>query len=367
MATEARTLSVEEKAEFATELDRIRSTVIDSLGAADVDHLRRVVRAANISGAAGRGLLHFGFGPVTFVAGVAALASAKILENMEIGHNVMHGQYDWTGIPEFQGQTYEWDNVCDGANWRHFHNFEHHTYTNVLGLDRDIGYEVLRVTPEQPWEPHHLAQPLHALALALLFQWGVAVHDLRFEVYTSGERPWSELRDRARPFLKKAGWQLFKDYVFFPAIALANAPRVLLGNLIANGIRNVWSFAIIFCGHFPEGVRVYTREETEDESRGDWYLRQLAGSANLEGGRLFHIMSGHLSHQIEHHMFPDIPAARYPEIAPAVRELCERYGQPYNTGGFFKQFGSVIGRILRFALPDSWTRSAAPSLAPDAV
>ena len=29
-----------------------------------------------------------------------------------------------------------------------------------------------------------------------------------------------------------------------------------------------------------------------------------------------------LSHQIEHHMFPDLPAARYPEMAPRVREIC---------------------------------------------
>ena len=139
--------------------------------------------------------------------------------------------------------------------------------------------------------------------------------------------------------------------MLLPALALWNAPRVLAGNLLANVLRNLWAFAIIFCGHFPEGVRVFREEETRDESRGEWYLRQLNGSANIEGGRRFHVLTGHLSHQIEHHLFPDLPAARYPEMAPRVREICARYGQRYSTGSFGRQLGSVAGRILRFALP----------------
>jgi fatty acid desaturase len=108
---------------------------------------------------------------------------------------------------------------------------------------------------------------------------------------------------------------------------------------------------IIFCGHFPEGVEEFSEEEVENESRGDWYLRQMLGSANLTGSRLFHILSGNLSHQIEHHLFPDIPAHRYAEIAAEVRELCERYGLPYTTGPLHKQFGSVVKKIFRLALP----------------
>src|SRR5262249_33908470 len=159
---------------------------------------------------------------------------------------------------------------------------------------------------EQPWRPGHLAQPLAAFWLAFAFQWGVGTHALRLDEVWSGSQSLSELRRRARPFLAKAGWQLLKDYVFFPALAIWNAPRVLLGNLLANTTRNLWAFAVIFCGHFPEGVRVYDEDETRDESSGQWYLRQLGGSANIEGGRWFHLLTGHLSHQIEHHLFPDL-------------------------------------------------------------
>ena len=351
MTTQSKNLTREEADAFGRELDALRQEVIADLGERDVEHIRQIIRTANLSEAAGRVLLHFGFGPVSFVLGTSALGLSKILENMEIGHNIMHGQYDWTRDPALNSQRYEWDNVCTGDDWRHSHNYEHHTFTNILGKDRDIGYGFLRVAPEQPWKPVHLTQPIVATFLALLFQWGVGAHDLRVDELFAGKQTPAQFGKRARPFVTKAGWQLFKDYAFFPALALANAPRVALGNLLANGTRNLWTYAVIFCGHFPEGVRVYTEAETRDESRGQWYVRQLNGSANIEGGRWLHVLTGHLSHQIEHHLFPDIPGARYPEMAPRVREICAHYGQAYNTGSFRHQLSSVIGRVARLSLP----------------
>jgi linoleoyl-CoA desaturase len=336
---------------FGAELDALRDEVRASLGEKDVRHIRRMIRLSYAASGTGRALLHFGFDPISFVLGTGSLALGKILENMEIGHNVMHGQYDWTRDPGLQSQTYEWDIVCDGDNWRHFHNYEHHTFTNIVGLDRDIGYGVIRTDASLPWKPSHLFQPLHAVVLALMFQWGVAAHDLRPEEVLEGKATWRDLFKRSRPFLRKAGWQLAKDYVFFPAIALWNAPRVFVGNLLANGIRNLWTFTVIFCGHFPEGTQLFDVPAEGTDTRGAWYLRQTLGSANLEGGSWFHILTGHLSHQIEHHMFPDIPAARYPEMAPRVQEICARHGVPYNTGSLGAQFGSVVKRILRYSLP----------------
>jgi linoleoyl-CoA desaturase len=300
----------------------------------------------------------FGFTPISWTLGVATLSTAKILENMEIGHNVMHGQYDWMNDPMLNSETYEWDNVCDSGQWRHYHNYEHHTFTNVLGKDRDIGYDLLRVSQEQPWRPWHLFQPFAYVALAALFQWGVGLHDLDLTRALEKNADRATLRRKWREFRRKAGRQMFKDYVFFPLLALGNAPRVLAGNLVANLARNVWTNVIIFCGHFPDGTRVYAEEETRNESRGDWYLRQLHGSANIEGSRLFHILSGHLSHQIEHHLFPDLPAHRYPEIAERVRSICAGHGLPYNTGSFGKQYGSVLRSILRYALPELPARPA---------
>jgi NADPH-dependent stearoyl-CoA 9-desaturase len=238
MSAVSKNLTLEQADAFGRELDALRAEVVADLGQRDVDHMRAMIRLVRYTEAGGRLLLHFGFGPVTFVLGTAALSTSKILENMEVGHNVMHGQYDWTHDPALDSRTYEWDTACPGDDWRHSHNYEHHTFTNVLGRDRDVGYGFLRVSDDQPWNPSHAVQPVTATALAVLFQWGVATHDLRVPETLTGSQPFAELRRRAQPFLRKAAWQLGRDYVFFPAIALWNAPRVLLGNLLANLGRN---------------------------------------------------------------------------------------------------------------------------------
>jgi fatty acid desaturase len=126
---------------------------------------------------------------------------------------------------------------------------------------------------------------------------------------------------------------------------------VLAGDASANLVRNLWAFTIIFCGHFPDGTQQFTEEQAENETRGEWYYRQLLGSANLTGGKLFHILAGNLSFQIEHHLFPDLPAHRYAEISTEVGEISRRYGIPYNTGPLHRQFGSVVRKIVRLALP----------------
>jgi len=343
---------------FQAEVDAIRASVMSTLGQADVDHIRKMITICRVSEVSGRALLHFGLGPLSWVAGVLALAHAKILDNMEIGHNVMHGQYDWTGDPTLNSQKFEWDIACDGEAWRHSHNVTHHTYTNILGKDRDLGYSLLRMTPEQKWKPRHWLQPLANLMLAMGFQYGVGSHDLELGRYKHGAIPKPVFKERLNRFVSKVGKQWFKDYLLFPALALWSAPRVLAGNFAANLIRNLWTYVVIFCGHFTEHVTIYREQDCRNETRGDWYLRQLAGSSNLTGGRWFHILTGHLSHQIEHHLFPDMPAHRYREVAPQIEALCRKYGLRYNTGSLFKQYLAVMKRILVNTLPPGQPRLA---------
>ncbi len=338
---------------LGAELDELRNRVRADLGDRDLDYIKRMIKTQRGLEVAGRALLFAGFLPPAWIGGVAALSLSKILDNMEIGHNVMHGQYDWTNDPALDSQAFEWDTACPGDQWRHSHNYMHHTHTNVLGKDRDIGYGILRMSEDQEWRPRDLGNPVYATLLALLFQWGVAVHDLEVDRIESGEVKLNDKRDILQAIWRKGRRQVLKDYVAFPLLAGPAAPFVATGNLTANLTRNVWSFMIIFCGHFPDGVEEFSEEEVENETRGGWYMRQMLGSANLTGSRLFHILSGNLSHQIEHHLFPDIPAHRYAELATEVSEICERYGLPYNSGPLHKQFGSVVKKIFRLALPGS--------------
>jgi linoleoyl-CoA desaturase len=337
--------------ELGRELDAIRQRVVEDLGKADRDYIYAVIKAQRALEVTGRASLFLGFLPPFWLGGVAALSLSKILDNMEIGHNVMHGQYDWMRDPALNSKKFEWDTACPADQWRHSHNYMHHTYTNILGKDRDIGYGILRMDEAQRWNPYYVGNPVYAFLLMIFFQYGVMAHDLEAENLISRRTKWSDTKDLRRGMMRKAGRQTLKDYVVFPALTGPLFLSTALANATANLVRNVWAYSIIFCGHFPSGVATFTEAETENESRGAWYVRQMLGSANITGSRLFHILSGNLSHQIEHHLFPDIPARRYPQIAPEVRALCEKYGLPYNTGRFSRQIGSTWAKIFRLALP----------------
>ncbi len=368
MPSTAPTLTPEQLDAFGQELDAVRARVVADLGERDAGYINRIIRAQRGLELAGRGLLFLGFLPPAWIAGTTALSLSKILDNMEIGHNVMHGQYDWMRDPRLNGKTFEWDTACPAEQWRHSHNYMHHTYTNIQGKDRDIGYGILRMSEDERWRPYYLGNPLYASLLAIFFQYGVALHDLETERIAAGTWDLKEKRGMLAEMWRKLRGQTLKDYVLFPLLAGPVAPLVFAGNATANLARNLWAFTIIFCGHFPEGTHEFTTEQAEGETRGAWYYRQQLGSANLTGGKLFHILAGNLSHQIEHHLFPDLPAHRYAEISHEVREISARYGLPYNTGPLHSQFGSVVRKIVKLAKPpQGWLGRQLGSVAPRAL
>jgi fatty acid desaturase len=404
-------LTPEQIEEIGREFRAIHDEVYADLGEHDARYIREMIKLHRRLGAMSRAVLIASRYRPAWVLGTAGLSVAKILENMEIGHNVMHGQWDWMNDPEIHSSTWDWDTASPAFAWKHSHNYLHHTYTNIVGKDRDVGYDALRVDPKQRGRPRHLGQPLLNLLLAALFEWGVAFHDLDMRAVKKGEKSKEQARDELKAIAQKARRQVVKDYIAWPAISAVamtaielavvglfeppaessrrswrprrrrpdwrptRTPRTardvrrilgrlyarrslrepfratLAADLVANVVRNYWSYAIIFCGHFPDQAYTFTEQEVEGETEGGWYVRQLIGAANIDGGPFFHVMSGNLSYQVEHHLFPDMPSSRYQQVAPRVREICERYGLPYNTGPFLKQFGSVQRTILRLAFP----------------
>lgn len=358
-----------EKTALQGEIEAIRDRIMRNLGPLELCYIRRIIRVQRAAELTGRTTLFLGFNPIAWVTGVLLLSLSKILENMEIGHNVMHGQYNWTKDPRLEGKTYEWDTVCPREQWRHAHNFMHHTYTNVMGKDIDLGYGIIRVAAHQKWHPAHLLQPLYTPLLAVLFEWGVAFYDLlyRIESYDDLVRKIKgkdeDFRRNTDHIWRKIGRQTLKDYVLFPLLSGPFFLYIMAGNAVANVIRNIWACTIIFCGHFTGKVGMYTESVLENEAKADWYIRQIQSSSNVTGPPLFHIMAGNLSHQIEHHLFPDMPSVHYAEIAPEVRAICEKHGIRYNTGPFFRQVGQVAKRILKYALPTGQDQSTRAELA----
>ena len=165
---------------LAVELDAIRLDIEDSLGERDARYIRRTIAAQRALDVAGRLMLAGSSRRSAWWAGTVTLGLAKIIENMEIGHNVMHGQWDWMNDPEIHSSTWEWDMSGVSKHWKATHNFQHHKYTNILGMDDDVGYSTLRVTRDQPWKGYNLGNLLFNTILALGFEWGIGLQPIEF-------------------------------------------------------------------------------------------------------------------------------------------------------------------------------------------
>ncbi|HEY0228316.1 MAG TPA: acyl-CoA desaturase [Mycobacterium sp.] len=336
--------------EFGAELDAIRCDIESSRGANDRAYIKRAIAFHRAFELVARLVIGCTKGRFGWAAGTAALAAAKCIENMELGHNISHGQWDWMNDPGIHSTTWEWDMAGLTSQWQNSHNYKHHVFSNVVGIDDDLGFGILRVTRDEEWKPSALVQPLRALLLALLFEWGVALHCL----YSVQERETTSERKamHTSALRRKIARQVGKDYVLFPALSRRRCWRTLGANVVANGLRNVWAFVVIVCGHFTDGAEKFTPSVLVGETKPEWYLRQMLGTANFRAGTVMGFMSGNLCYQIEHHMFPDLPSNRYPEIAERVRALCVTYDLPYTTGPLHRQFLLTVRTICKLALPD---------------
>ncbi|MHB8690890.1 MAG: fatty acid desaturase family protein [Solirubrobacteraceae bacterium] len=355
-------LSAQDIENLGRELDAIREQVIAGRGERDADYIRAVIKAQRGLEMTSRAVLLFSLFPPAWLAGTAGLSVSKILENMEIGHNVMHGQWDWMRDPKIHSTTWEWDNASPSELWKHSHNELHHTYTNVLGRDNDLGYGIMRVDEDQPWHPFYIAQPLWNFINACFFEYGIAAYDLEIGKVMKGRKDKDDFKSQVKGVLGKIRKQATRDYVVHPLLSGPSALTTLAANLTANLVRNVWTHSVIMCGHFPEGVETFEKTSIDGETRGEWYLRQMLGSANITGSPFLHLMTGNLSFQIEHHLFPDLPSNRYQEISPKIHELFERYGLTHTSGPLPKQVASAWKKVFRLALPNDATRNPAESV-----
>jgi len=217
-------------------LEEIRSDIEASLCAKDRAYIKRAIGFQRCLEVAARLTIWGSRGKTGWTVGTVALLASKCIENMELGHNIIHGQWDWMNDPEIHSNTWEWDMAGPSSQWRYAHNYRHHVWANVIGMDEDLGYGVLRVSRDQEWKPGYLFAPLRALLLSMVFEWCIAAHDLYAEQqHQTSEEARAELK---RAMIRKMARQAGKDYLLFPALSGRRWLRTFLANLFANGFRN---------------------------------------------------------------------------------------------------------------------------------
>ena len=349
------------------EFEAIKARHRQQLGDADIAYIRSIRRNSRIAEVAGRGLLWLGRGPLSFVAGTGLVWLHRNLEAIEIGHNVLHGQYDYfPEIPEFHSHNFKWKAPIDEEAWRREHNAMHHVHTNVYEKDPDLNHGILRTNDKTPWNPAHRFQvPMYLLAayptmlyrfnaqnLGFSQEYRAANFPLGNEGYAMVDTGGASLAEREKRHLRSIMRVMVKEYGVFPALAAltGRSPlRVLAGNAIADVVNNYWIGLTIQATHFTEPLQ----PEDAIDHKGRWYLSQLESSVNFKGSRRMSILWGHLNYQIEHHLFPDIPSHRYPDMAKEVKAVCAKHGITYKCNpSWGKAIRNYVKVLWKYSFPN---------------
>lgn len=347
---------------FGRSIDAIRKDVEARVGDEDLRRVRRLRWLSRALEVAGRGAIHFSFEPITFGAGVILLWLHKQLEATEIGHTALHGAYDRFGKESgFHSTKFWWRVPIDEESWRYGHNVRHHGNTNVAGKDPDIHFGPIRLTEHTPWNRGHRFQvpfalfflfPTFGSQMNLHF---TGVHDLWFG---NGRGGMDVAPDRSWRTWVNAHWRLVRKYIPYYAYELGLFPllagpywwKVVLGNLLTEVMRDVYSAATIFCGHIGEETAAYP-EGDRSSSRGAWYARQAEATNNFQVGPVLSVLCGGLDRQIEHHLFPKLAPQRLREIAPAVQKACEEHGVTYRTASWPVTLRGAFAHLRNLSLP----------------
>jgi linoleoyl-CoA desaturase len=351
---------------FRRELDALHERTRPKVGSEDLEYITRVDRWSRIGMWTGRALVALSPDPITFALGVAMVTIGKQLQATEVGHAVLHGAYDQILTGEgaahrFNSKTWVWLAPIDEASWRDAHNIKHHQYANIVGRDPDVASGVVRCNQEVPWESAHRHQLANGLLGWLFFASYMNAHVTGLVEHWSKERKDYTVLSPDDPdagrkayasALRKWKRYYLKELVLIPLLTGPFFIKTLIGNLLSEVLRDVYTAATIWCGHIGEDTAAYPKGTRAGE-RANWYRMQVEASNNFEVPLPVSMLCGALDRQIEHHLFPRLPTNRLREIAPEVRAICERHGVRYRTGSW--------GNTLFKALRQTWKLQADPS------
>jgi fatty acid desaturase len=356
-------------AAFAGELDAVHEAVKAQLGKKDVDYIKKVEKVARFSEIIGRFLIHFSLDPMTWSAGVFALSLHHQLHATEIGHSALHGSWDgMAGAQLFYSKFFKWKTPVDEESWKKEHNILHHQYTNILGKDPDLSYGMIRAAEKVPWLPYHLIQTTQLFWTAPIFLWVIATYatglndvllPLRGKFYAQvipDKKFKTVMGVLVKTFRKMVPYSV-TNFVFWPLMAGPFWWKVLGGNLTADMIRNIYSAATIYAGHFGDDLK-YFEPDFKPRGRGQWYKAQVEAAHNYDVPLPISILCGGLDTQIEHHLFPKLPPNRLREIQPKVQKICERYGVKYHRNKWGKNLKKTFKRLTKLSLPKSLLKAA---------
>lgn len=351
------------------DFDTLEKKYSSRLGQKDFLYIKKTRRLSRLFEVIGRSLIWFGKDPFSFILGTLLLAMHRSIETLEIGHNVLHGQYDmFPEIPEFHSHNFSWKAPVDEEGWRRLHNGIHHIETNVAEVDPDLYHGFMRTSETTPWSPWHYFQvPIYFLTLYPRMTYLYNVQTLgffdqtRLERFKSGNRGYAiftgdqskeSIQARQKRSRRSINRVLFKEYLLFPFLALMTTYsflRVAFANLLSEIIANYWITLSLEISHIPKSLQV----KNTIENKGRWYVAQIDSTQNYKTNRFFTLLWGHNNYQIEHHLFPNLPSHHLPAIAKEVRLICQKHAIEYTLHpSWFSAFSSFLKKFVKYSFPN---------------
>jgi linoleoyl-CoA desaturase len=292
-----------------------------------------------------------------FVASGFGLAGV----GMGVMHDANHGAYSHNKlVNKIMGSTL---NLLGGfdVNWRHQHNILHHTYTNITHMDEDIEQRL-----KMRWSPHFKFHPVQrfqyvyaffAYCLATL-SWTLMKDYKQFYFYSQNgvyKSTKAEIRrDLLKLILTKLAYYLYA--LILPIVLLGYSAGLIIGGfLLMHAIGGFLLSTVFQLAHVVEGAKFPLPNEA-GEIETEWAIHQMETTADFgHGNKLLTWFAGGLTHQVEHHLFPEICHIHYPKIAPIVEQTAKEFGVPYNYNeSYFSALKSHVVMLKKFGLPSDF-------------
>jgi fatty acid desaturase len=367
--------------EFARDLDLLQARIRAETSEADLRHLRKIEAWGRVAALLGYATSWIAPNPLS----VLGISFGRFVRWTAVAHPVCHRGYDRCGAPHSRkGSVFargrrrliDWFDWIDPDAWHEEHNLQHHYRLNEEAdpdlVERNLGW--LRDSKLPRWLRVALV-PLFAVSWKFVYYAPSTLAALDRAEARRARKPeaatveqqlsarwssyglWSFLpHANKRVWLRS--WLPYLAFYFVLIPALASplgwwaVLSVLINSVLAELLTNAHAFVAIVPNH--AGPDLY-RFEGRTRNRGEFYLRQIVGSANYRcGGDLNDVMHGWLNYQIEHHLWPDMSLLQYRKAQPEVRAICERHGVPYVQESVWKRCGKAVEIMVGDASMRVW-------------
>jgi linoleoyl-CoA desaturase len=226
-----------------------------------------------------------------------------------------------------------------GANaflWETKHNWLHHRFTNLDGIDEDIDIPFMRVHTNQKWEKYHKYQYIYAFPLYTVtyFLW---VWYADFKKYFSGKIHGQDIGEipLSEHFIFWLSKFFYIFYIIVVPIYFLGFWKFFFGYLLLCATCGLFISVIFQLAHVVEGVDNPITDQ-DNQIKQEWAVHQIQSTSNFATSNWFvTLFTGGLNFQTEHHLFPEINHIHYPKIKPIVKEHCKEFGITYNEKSTF--------------------------------